>query len=150
MQSLMPRRLPVRFPLHCFVFKQTRTTAQFAVWSERGAGLGRPARGYLRLSDPCRHAEHLVDIEMPVAALSRKAFDPSIEATGIRAQHNEILRGIAGAKSVAADSESEIFGLEHILVAALARIQLIDFGLEHWQLVMAAADLDHWHVPASA
>ncbi len=108
----------LRFPLHCFrvVFKQTRTrnAAQFAVssWtrSERGAGLGRPAPGYL--SDPCRHAEHLtgIDIDMPVAALNslRKAFDPSIEATGIRAhwQYNEMLRGIAGAKSVAADSDS--------------------------------------------
>ena len=51
--------------------------------------------------------EHLVDMVM--AALSRKAFDPWIEA--IRAQYYEMcaqmFRGTAGAKSVAEDSDSD-------------------------------------------
>ena len=49
--------------------------------------------GYL--SDPCRHAEHLVDMVM--AALNRMACDPSIEA--IRGKYYEMFRGVAGAQS---------------------------------------------------
>jgi hypothetical protein len=56
------------------------------------------------------------------AALNRKACDPSIEA--IRAKHYEMFRGVAGAESVAANSDSE---LEQLVVV---RGQLIDFGLE--------------------
>ena len=59
--------------------------------------------GYL--SDPCRHEEHLVDMVM--AALNRKACDPSIEA--IRAKYYEMFRGVAGAQFqvVAANSDSD-------------------------------------------
>jgi hypothetical protein len=87
----------LRFPLHFFVFKQTASHLPFEANVERVFSVA----GYL--SDPCRHAEHLVDVVM--AALNRKAFDPSIEA--IRAQYYEMFRGIAGATSVAVDCSSE-------------------------------------------
>ena len=87
----------LRFPLHFFVFKQTASHLPFEANVERVFSVA----GYL--SDPCRHAEHLVDMVM--AALNRKAFDPSIEA--IRAQYYEMFRGIAGATSVAVDCSSE-------------------------------------------
>jgi hypothetical protein len=87
----------LRFPLHFFVFKQTASHLPFEANVERVFSVA----GYL--SDPCRHAEHLVD--MVTAALNRKTFDPSIEA--IRAQYYEMFRGIAGATSVAVDCSSE-------------------------------------------
>ena len=87
----------LRFPLHFFVFKQTASHLPFEANVERVFSVA----GYL--SDPCRHAEHLVDVVM--AAVNRKAFDPSIEA--IRAQYYEMFRGIAGATSVAVDCSSE-------------------------------------------
>ena len=87
----------LRFPLHFFVFKQTAAHLPFEANVERVFSVA----GYL--SDPCRHAEHLVDVVM--AAVNRKAFDPSIEA--IRAQYYEMFRGIAGATSVAVDSDSD-------------------------------------------
>ena len=87
----------LRFPLHFFLFKQTACHLPFEANVERVFSVA----GYL--SDPCRHAEHLVDMVM--AALNRKAYDPSIEA--IRAQYYEMFRGIAGAKSVAMDSDSD-------------------------------------------
>ena len=61
---------------------------------------------------------------MVMAALNRKAYDPSIEA--IRAQYYEMFRGIAGAKSVAVQTGLG-FRLEQLVVV---RRQLIDFGLE--------------------
>ena len=87
----------LRFQLHFFVFKQTASHLPFEANVERVFSVA----GYL--SDPCRHAEHLVDVVM--AAVNRKAFDPSIEA--IRAQYYEMFRGIAGATSVAVDCSSE-------------------------------------------
>ena len=87
----------LRFPLHFFLFKQTACHLPFEANVERVFSVA----GYL--SDPCRHAEHLVDMVM--AALNRKAYDPSIEA--IRAQYYEMFRGIAGAESVAVDSDSD-------------------------------------------
>jgi hypothetical protein len=87
----------LRFPLHFFVFKQTAAHLPFEANVERDFSVA----GYL--SDPCRHAEHLVDMVM--AALNRKACDPSIEA--IRAKYYEMLRGAAGAQSVAANSDSD-------------------------------------------
>ncbi len=87
----------LRFPLHFFVFKQTASHLPVEANVERVFSVA----GYL--SDPCRHAEHLVDMVM--AAVNRKAFDPSIEA--IRAQYYEMFRGIAGATSVAVDCSSE-------------------------------------------
>jgi hypothetical protein len=87
----------LRFPLHFFVFKQTAAHLPFEANVERVFSVA----GYL--SDPCRHAEHLVDMVM--AALNRKACDPSIEA--IRAKYYEMFRGVAGAQSVAANSDSD-------------------------------------------
>ena len=91
----------LRFPLHFFLFKQTACHLPFEANVERVFSVA----GYLSdpLCTPCRHAEHLVDMVM--AALNRKAYDPSIEA--IRAQYYEMFRGIAGAKSVAVDSDSD-------------------------------------------
>ena len=89
----------LRFPLHFFVFKQTAPHLPFEANVERAFSVA----GYL--SDTCRHwhAEHLVDMVM--AAVNRKAYGPSIEA--IRAQYYEMFRGIAGATSVAVDSDSD-------------------------------------------
>jgi hypothetical protein len=88
---------PLRLPLHVFAFQQTAAHLPIEANVERVFSVA----GYL--SDPCRHAEHLVDMVM--AALNREALDPSIEA--IRAQYYEMFRGIAGlgAKSAAADSD---------------------------------------------
>jgi hypothetical protein len=87
----------LRFPLHFFVFKQTAAHLPFEANVERVFSVA----GYL--SDPCRHAEHLVDMVM--AALNRKACDPSIEA--IRGKYYEMFRGAAGAQSAAANSDSD-------------------------------------------
>ncbi len=109
----------LRFPLHFFVFKQTAAHLPFEanVPVERVFSVA----GYLL--DPCRHAEHLVDMAM--AALNRKACDPSIEA--IRAKYSlyyEMFRGVAGAQSAAANSDSDSSSF------VVVRGQLIDFGLE--------------------
>jgi hypothetical protein len=87
----------LRFPLHFFVFKQTAAHLPFEANVERVFSVA----GYL--SDPCRNAEHLVDMVM--AALNRKACDPSIEA--IRGKYYEMFRGAAGAQSAAANSDSD-------------------------------------------
>jgi hypothetical protein len=87
----------LRFPLHFFVFKQTAAHLPFEANVERVFSVA----GYL--SDPCRHAEHLVDMVM--AALNRKACDPSIEA--IRGKYYEMFRGAAGAQSAAVNSDSD-------------------------------------------
>ena len=63
---------PLRLPLLVFAFKQTAAHSPIEANVERVFSVA----GYL--SDPCRHAEHLVDTVM--ATLNREALDPSIEA----------------------------------------------------------------------
>ncbi len=93
----------LRFPLHrdVFVFKQTAALLPFEANVERVFSVA----GYL--SDPCRHAEHLVDMVMAALNTGRKACDPSESIEAIRAKYYEMFRGAAGAQSAAANSDSD-------------------------------------------
>ena len=92
------------------IFKQTASHLPFEANVERAFTVA----GYL--SDPCRHAEHLIG-DMAMAAVNRKAYGPSIEA--IRDVPRHCRSSICGCGLG--------FGLEHSVVV---RRQLIDFGLE--------------------
>ena len=86
-----------RFPLHFIVFKQTASHLPYEANVERVFSLA----GYL--SDPCRHADHLVDMVM--ASVNRKACDPSVDA--ITTMYYEMFRGIAEAGTVNSELDSD-------------------------------------------
>ena len=86
-----------RFPLHFIVFKQTASHLPYEANVERVFSLA----GYL--SDPCRHADHLVDMVM--ASVNRKACDPSVDA--ITTMYYEMFRGTAEAETVNSELDSD-------------------------------------------